>query len=54
MQAYMHSIFMSGRFLFVSGELPCRIREVTLSFDIASIMIDVLGLFISLIPVLSV
>jgi hypothetical protein len=51
---YMHNIFMSGHFLFVDGELPFLIREVNFSFDIASVMTDVLGLFVSFYPVLSV
>jgi hypothetical protein len=53
-EQYMHAIFMFGHFLFVGGGLAFLIRELTFSFDRASIMIDVLGLFISIFPVLSV
>jgi hypothetical protein len=49
-----HNIFMSGHFLFVDAEFAFLIWEVNCSFDIASVMIDVLGLFASIFPVFAV
>jgi hypothetical protein len=50
----MHNISMFGLFLFVDGELPFVIRDMNFSLDIASVMTDVSGLFVSIFSVLSV